>query len=151
MKRSRIFALHMHLRVFVIHSRFYRGGFPFIKLKGFPFCPCDASQNGNLPSKTYVITIFYQTLFWSFKINFFRFFFSVMSSLSLRDHNSTMSHMSAILCASFPLKSPYIEYDSECLSDEQKFIPVMSSSNKVVINKLARFVHDVFKHGISST
>ena len=41
--------------------------------------------------------------------------------------------------------------DYNCLSDVQKFISVMSSSNKAVINELARFVHDVFKQRLCPT
>ena len=41
--------------------------------------------------------------------------------------------------------------DYDDLSDVQKFISVMSSSNKVVINELARFVHDAFKQRLCPT
>ena len=41
--------------------------------------------------------------------------------------------------------------DNNCLPDVQKFISVMSSSNKVIINELARFVHDGFKQRLCPT
>ena len=40
--------------------------------------------------------------------------------------------------------------DYNCLPDVQKFISVMSGSNKVVMNELARFVHDAFNLIVSS-
>ena len=40
---------------------------------------------------------------------------------------------------------------NHCLSDVQKIISVMSSSNKVVINKLARLVHDAFRQRLCAT
>ena len=51
MEVSGIIVLKMYLRILFPNYRFQRGGFPFVKLKGFPNCPPAVSQIGNSLSK----------------------------------------------------------------------------------------------------
>ena len=52
---SSIVILSMYLIIFFSKERFWRWGFPFVKIRGFPNCPPATSQIGNSLSKTSVI------------------------------------------------------------------------------------------------